>query len=168
VSNIRPDLRLPGFPFQPPAGEVIGFRPPALALMSGVTGPSAGFDPSESISPLLSPDSSSRLPNSFLAPSYFDGPYGPISLVPNRVPMVGQAGPGYVPAAVTAALTQPSLGPRIEKQPGIKLVPETPPQRPILGIQLESLKDPFYQPPLHIEVPGAVPPRIEYWPHRDR
>src|SRR5262249_25954599 len=107
--------------------------------MRGVTGPHAGFDPNESTSPRLSPDSSSHLPYSFLPPTSFDGPYGPISLVPNRVPMAGQAGPGYVPATVTAALTQPSLDPRIAQDPGIKPVPEAPPppswmDRNILGI----------------------------------
>jgi hypothetical protein len=172
VFSIRPDLRLMGFPLQPSAEEVPGSGPNDLALMRGATG-SGGFNPSGSTSPFTPPDGPSHLPYSFLAPRSYDGPYGPIPITPDRVSFSGQSGPSYVPTSVAAALTQPFLDLRIERQPGIKAVPDAAPSpspeppswmdRNMLGIPPELLRDPSY---FHIEVPGEVPPRIEYWPRR--
>ena len=159
--NIRPDLRLMGFPFQPQAEEVPGLGPKGLALMRAATEPGAELDPIESVNAFTPPSSASGLP--FLPPNSHYGPYGPISLGPG---LAGQSRPSYAPTNIAAALTQPSLDSRIERQPGIKPVPETPSQPPILGIHPNLMRDPLYQPPIHIEVPGEVPPRIEYWPRR--
>ena len=66
-----------------------------------------------------------------------------------------------------AGLTQPPLAPRTDQEPGVSVIPmeRPPPSMPqnLLGLPPELMRDPssFY-----LDVPGQVPPRIEYWPRR--